>query len=80
MKYRVDLEYIQYSQATVIIEADSLDKAVELAEELDSDGIYNWEPFDDTVVVHEVIEADPQDIATASIVAIQLTGVDEKWS
>jgi hypothetical protein len=53
-KFEVILGFTQYSKATVIIEAATLEEAEEKADELGADEIDDWNPFDGEVFVHSV--------------------------
>lgn len=67
MKYRVELGFIQHSRASVIIDATSLEAAKALAEDIDAEEVEDWDYFDGEITVYDVSEADPQEVATASI-------------
>jgi hypothetical protein len=53
-KYEATLYFTQHSKATVIIEATSLEEAVEKADDINADEIDDWNPFDGEVVVDTV--------------------------
>lgn len=58
MKYQVELSFTQHSAATVTIDADSLDQAYKLANELRPEDIEeDWRPIDGDLQVTYVAEA-----------------------
>lgn len=58
MKYQVELSFTQHSAATVTIDADSLDQAYKLANELHPEDIEeDWRPIDGDLQVSYVTEA-----------------------
>lgn len=57
MKYQVQLSFTQYSAATVTLDADSLDDARQLANELNPEDIDDWRPINGDMQVAYVSEA-----------------------
>lgn len=57
MKYQVELSFTQHGAATITIDAESLEQAEQLADELRPDDIQDWRAISGDVQVIHVAEA-----------------------